>query len=411
MSKKTKTFITSAIILFILVLLGMWFFFSQKGPGEERPSSPFDFFGGIPLPGGGDIGSNPDNNILTGAIPARIPTLRQLSTTPTAGATVLIQKEGAVTTKTTVRFMERATGNIYDIDPFTLEKERVTNTTIPKVHEALWGEGGKVVLVRYLGEDLETIETFSARVRTNEVSGAGSLAGEFFPKNIKTISLSPDASRVFYMQNTTSGVVGITADLNGDNKKEVFSSPVTEWAAQWATDKEVILSTKPSSFATGYSYSLNLNTGLLTKILGGFRGLTVLGDSGANNILASASAGNEVLSFVYDLSKKSYSLVSGGILTDKCAWDKDIALYCGVPINSSPTTYPDEWYQGKISFRDAIVRISPETGAVFLLAEPEEQTGAPIDTTSLVLSEDGGYLVFINKNDSTLWGLDLNPED
>src|SRR3989344_4700588 len=61
---------------------------------------------------------------------------------------------------TAVRYVERATGNIYQTFLDKIEERKFSTTVIPKVHEAYFGNKGKSVIMRYLKIDDRTIETF-----------------------------------------------------------------------------------------------------------------------------------------------------------------------------------------------------------------------------------------------------------
>ena len=67
-------------------------------------------------------------------------------------------------------------------------------------------------------------------------------------------------------------------------------------------------------------------------------------------------------------------------------------------------TYPDSWYQGTVSFNDAIWKIDAGTGTTTKIT-----TGAEglIDATDLAITPDNSYLFVVNKIDGSLWSLDL----
>ncbi len=95
-------------------------------------------------------------------------------------------------------------------------------------------------------------------------------------------------------------------------------------------------------------------------------------------------------------------------LPEKCLWTKDsITLFCGAPNEIPEGMYPDSWYQGKVSFSDALWKINTETGALNILAIPEEDAREEIDLIDPMLSPDEHTLIFRNKKDSSLWSLQL----
>jgi len=63
------------------------------------------------------------------------------------------------------------------------------------------------------------------------------------------------------------------------------------------------------------------------------------------------------------------------------------------------------WYQGLVSFSDYFVKIDTNTGDYITIANSVDET--PVDAVSLILDKDEENLLFINKKDYTLWGLDV----
>jgi hypothetical protein len=96
-------------------------------------------------------------------------------------------------------------------------------------------------------------------------------------------------------------------------------------------------------------------------------------------------------------------------IADKCVWAPDDSMiYCGIPVDpSSDAAYPDDWYQGAVSFSDRIWKIDVASRYAQLALDFTEETDESLDATALALGPDGATLVFINKNDSSLWSYQL----
>lgn len=167
------------IILIIIIALGLigWGIFvfqSQRGTtgaGEEISIRDFFPFGRTP-----DTSETPTPTTQTPSqningssieIPEVIPALRKISEDPVAGA-FAFNESG----KTVIRFVDRATGHIFETDDTTLNIKRISNTTIPTVYEAFWISKNSVVL-RHLREDGETVESVILRMieEDNGLSG------------------------------------------------------------------------------------------------------------------------------------------------------------------------------------------------------------------------------------------------
>ena len=84
-------------------------------------------------------------------------------------------------------------------------------------------------------------------------------------------------------------------------------------------------------------------------------------------------------------------------------------MYCGFPKNLASGAYPDDWYQGKVSFDDNIKALDVNTLQIKNIEnfESGDKQGTEIDATNLMLSSNEKYLLFTNKNDLTLWMLEL----
>jgi hypothetical protein len=79
-----------------------------------------------------------------------------------------------------------------------------------------------------------------------------------------------------------------------------------------------------------------------------------------------------------------------------------------VPKSIDSNQYPDAWYQGEVSFSDAIWKIDPQTGNATLLVDPATVSGGEeIDGIKLALDSGENYLFFVNKKDSYLWEFSL----
>ena len=94
----------------------------------------------------------------------QIPRLYALVKTPIAGMTVL---KKSPKNNIIVRYMERATGHIYNVETAQIKTTRITKTTIPRVREALFSQDASFVVARYLDGSNEQIETFVGRSAEN----------------------------------------------------------------------------------------------------------------------------------------------------------------------------------------------------------------------------------------------------
>ncbi|MEI8269869.1 MAG: hypothetical protein WCG45_00710 [bacterium] len=310
---------------------------------------------------------------------------------------------------TALRYVEKATGNIYQTFADKIYELKFTTTIIPAVYDAYFGDNGSSVVMRYLKEDQNTIDSFAGTMPKEVLGGDTSsteLIGTFLPENIKDISVSPNNSSIFYLFENGNNAIGVTATPSGDKKNQIFSSPFTEWLSQWPNNRMITLTTKPSFSVPGFMYSIDPNVKKLNKILGDIKGLTTLTSPSGKLVLYN---NNNLSLRIYNTDTENSVSVGIKTMPEKCVWDKNSTIiYCAVPKYLPVSNYPDSWYQGEVSFSDDIWRLNVDNGSAVDIADPNSFTnGQDIDGIKLSLDEKGDYLFFVNKKDSYLWELQL----
>ncbi len=334
-----------------------------------------------------------------------------METLPNIGTTTVSTEKPKLEIVTAIRYVERSTGHIKEMFTDNNYEIAISNTTIPGIQEAFFGNKGNSVILRNLKDDSKTIQTFSGTLTPKKEGDTDSeLKGVFLPDNIPFLTTSLDTTRVFYgllFNNTYQGTV---AQFGGDKKNVVYNSAFTEWLPQWIGKSVVTLTTKATNVGLGYVYKLNIDLKKVEKILGGVPGMTTLLSPNEKMLLYSQSAGGSFSLNLFDITRKITAPLTNTTLPEKCVFTKrSDALYCGVPVTIPPGAYPDVWYQGLVSFSDSIWKIDPVSGLSQVIFDPIS-ISASVDLTKPVLSEKEDYLFFVNKNDETLWQLDLAPE-
>jgi len=348
-----------------------------------------------------------------------VPVAPAVPTTETLPTTTKKTKKVAPTSPPTefaeaLRYVAKATGNIYQTFVDKIEERKFSTTVIPKVYDAYFGNHGESVAMRYLKTDGNTIETFVGNL-PKELLGADTTAnneikGSFLPDNVEDISVSPDTSKIFYLfdsQNSSRGnMVGTILNFSNNKKVQIFDSPFTEWLSGWPNNNMITLSTKPSGEALGYMYTTDSAGNNLSKILGDINGLTTLASPSGKLILY---ADNNLSLGIYHTDTRNSDILSLKTLPEKCVWGQvSDVVYCAVPKLASAGEYPDTWYRGEVSFNDQLWKIDVKTGNATMIADSATIAGGEeIDGTKLTLDENENYLFFINKKDSFLWGLKL----
>ena len=338
--------------------------------------------------------------------------LFRISDTPVAGTVILSRG----TSTTIARYVDRATGHIYDVNLRTLEKTKVTNNTLPKIYEAYFRPDGNAVLLRSLKDDSDTVDNLSLTLTAPKATlastsspqatdGLYSVSSTAIRGDIGALAVG-SGNMLFYVLQDTKSIV--SSAFSGTGAKTLFTSPFTNWRLA-AAGNSLVAYTKASASASGYAYTLNTSSGALTKILGPLNGLVVIPNSSGNRVLYSYTEGNRTRLFAHNLQNKTASEISPATLAEKCVWSvRNVGiLFCGTPTNSLGTGEPDSWYRGATHFSDRVWLFDTNTDIAQVLVEPKQSFGVDIDVFEPKLSPNEDYLIFINKTNLSLWALRL----
>lgn len=447
----SKLVLTVFIILIVAGggFLGFYFYINKTTPLEQAPlektKPTFQGFDQTSLDSGpkdktdlgsfdGNTGPTEATTTSTPSVLAKEPQLRLISPQPIAGADFIIRevdnstssnsttsststkKVVAKSTKKTtpvefIRYVLRSTGNVLETSSSTATTTRITNTTLPKIHEAYFNVKGDGVIIRdIIGTD--SIRTRLLSLKTNPENATSTIlltTTSSFPDNITELAVSTDRSKIFYTKN--SGTRGTVTDFTGVSNIPTFTSTYREWLPQWIGTNTILLNTKPSSSALGYLYTLDTKTSAIKKVFGGVLGLTTLASTD-NKLLVYADTSNNTMDLnQYNLKDGSERKLFASTLPEKCVWGNKYPeiIYCAVPKSvPSQFNYPDDWYMGVAHFDDNIWRMNLKTGENKLVVNPARQVGLALDIKSMKMSKNDDYLIFEDKNTLSLWGLPLS---
>ena len=410
MNKRTLiTYTLAAIAVIILGALAGWYFFLRSQTTATTALNTARGFNAQTPTGGGfgttDTGISTSDSAgfgVSGNSAAPVST-----TTPPQLWHVTVIPVGGVgfatsTTGSKVRYVERATGYVFEANPTTSGLARLTNSLMPKIYEA-YIAGGNRILARYLTAD-GSISTFAGLVATATTSS--SLTGVSLPKNLLAVASDPATPQLFYLQREGSGVAGITAAWDGSKPKQVFSSALSDWRVWWLSDGRIVLTQKPADSLAGYAYTLK--AGVLTPLLGPLSGLSILPRTNSSALLYSTSSGGNLALFARMSATTTATRLAITTLADKCAWVPGTALiaYCAVPQTAAPTGFLDAWYRGEMHSADALWRVDVSTGQSQLIFTPA--TTVSLDVVNPVVDDTGAYIAFMNAADGSPWLLRLN---
>lgn len=413
MNKKILIIIGGVITLLILIGVG-WFFLRSKGGGTLSNG-----IGGFLFPSGSNDNTprqqNPNTNTgESGSIAEGVnfqteALLVKLSDAPVSGFTVFPRGSSTI-----VRYVERATGHLYEVDTALSQKNRVSNTTIPKVEDIAWGSKGNAFVLRYAKDG--AIQSFFATVSSTTATSTsdGNLAeltGDYLDPNIGSFLFSPKYDQTFFTKNDSDGIKAYIENAKKTSRNLVWQFGTTEWLFDWPMDDTITATTKAANGIPGYMLEINPKTKKEVTLLQNIPGLTTLTDSKTGWVLYGEANGQNNSLNVFDQRNKTTTSLISKTLPEKCVWtQKTIRIYCAIPKDTFNSVLPDDWYQGTVSFSDSIwLYDSREGWAMDVIADLENLAGEAIDVENPHISSDDTLLVFMNKKDLSLWALKLDP--
>ncbi len=394
---------------FIIIGIGIWVWFgfdskSNNDSGERTNGLPFgqsednqsqapetttDQF---PIPNTNEIENVPEEN---GSI--------KLSGEPVSGAVAFIRGSSTI-----VRYVEKATGHIYEFEKETNKKTRISNKTIPKIEIATWQNTGNSFVARSAKGGL--IESYFISIKPATSTSSDEyleIEERRLIDNISNINFS-STDLVFYTISSPFEIEGFVANADIQNASSVWKFGTTEWLADWVNNDKIFLNTKASNGVAGYLYSLDTKTGIFKPILSNVPALKTLANLDGNKILFSTSQKNSSELSVFNKDTSAIQRMPFVTFPEKCAWKTNIIIICSIPSVLPTNNMPDSWYQGLVSFSDEIWIYDTDTDASEQISNFKEEV-LEVDVINPIISPDNSLLVFTNKKDYTLWAMPMDP--
>ncbi len=209
-----------------------------------------------------------------------------ISIGPVAGFTVLqdVPNKGS----DTIRYVDRASGFVYEQAP-NASPLQISNIRLPNIYEAVFAEGGKSVLLRFLGDDSKTIGTYYVPIPEPDTTGVRVQAkGIFLPNNIGSLVVFSHGKKIAFTTVEKGSSIVRIANPNGSQPQMFFSYPFTDWLLL-ASDADLYLQTKAYSSFPGTLFSLTKND--YKKIISHVSGLTALVSPSGHYVLSATTGG------------------------------------------------------------------------------------------------------------------------
>ncbi len=393
------------IIAIVIVLVGVgvvaYFYFNNTASVVVAPTGSTSLpVAGQEVPLNTETTGVPDTTVVNApvTIPAR---LVKISAGPVVPGIVVVNKKATASSsrEVAVSYIERQSGNVYSYLVGAGTLTRTSNRTVPGIQSALWLPNVSLAFVRYLsGADFSAINSYAL-----PANGSG---GFFLSQNLSDIAVS--STSILTLASGVNGSVASLARTDGTQAKEIFTTPLSSLRIAFAGKNQYLVYTKASATLSGAAFLVD-STGRLSRVAGPKNGLVAKASPSGKWVLVSyASSGVMHMELINTATGESLPLPVATI-ADKCTWTADdSAIYCGIPVNpSSNRSYPDDWYQGAVSFADRIWKIQVSGRYAQLVLDFSKESDVALDAEALAIDPFNTVLVFINKNDGSLWSYSL----
>lgn len=403
---------TLIILATVIVLAGLgvvaYFYFFQGTAGIATAPSPTTSTNlpaagqGTPPSGGTTAAGNPSTTATAPSAPTPVTArLVKISAGPVVPGEAVISRvaNASSSPEAIVSFVERQSGNVFTYSTLTQTLTRTSNKTIPGIQSASWLPNASTTFVRYLsGDDFSTINTYAL-----PANGAN---GFFLPQNLAGIDISPTG--ILTLASGVNGSSVSVARLDGTHSSELFTTPLSSIRISFAGKNQYLVYTKPSGTLDGDAFLVD-GTGHFSRVAGPLSGLVALASPSGKWVIVSYVLNGAMQMELVNTTTSVTTSLPVATIADKCVWtNNDAAVYCGVPVSPSSTfNYPDDWYQGAVHFNDRIWKVDTAGRYAQLVLDFTAETKVSLDAESLAIDTLQTTLVFINKNDGSLWSYSL----
>jgi hypothetical protein len=405
-----RRYLIIAAIVIVILGLGVaayFYFFTGSAAVTVAPTG-----GNTSLPVAGN-GTSPSTgttssapSIATGTpIPVAVSSqLVKISAGPVVPGEIVLDEKPANASsspETVVNYIERQSGNVYSYVTGIQTLTRTSNKTIPGIELASWLPDGVIAFVRYLsGTDFSTINTYA--LSAND-SGSG---GFFLPQDLADIAVS--STSVLTLASGVNGSVASLEHTDGTHTVNIFTTPLSALRISFAGKSQYLAYTKPSGTLSGDAFLID-SAGHFSRVAGPLDGLVALASPSGKWMLVSYTLNAVMQMQLVNTTTGETVPLPVATIADKCAWTADeSAIYCGIPVDPpADALYPDDWYQGAVQFSDRIWKINVSGRYAQLVLDFSKAAGSSLDAEALSTDSANTVLVFINKNDGSLWSYSL----
>ena len=296
----------------------------------------------------------------------------------------------------TALFYKKDGGDLFEVDLDGKNLVQISNRTILGAFQVVWNPTKDAAALFYLDGDTK-----------QGVILSGTSTATVLPPEVNDFSWSPDGKTLAYLVPNENGSNLVIANADVSRASTVFTTPLVDTTILWVSDNVIAFHTAASRHADGAIFTYNRRTGAFKRIVGPFQGLMgAWSQDGTRLIETHRARGTETK----EISLRSASgeiLSAFPVLTtpQKCAWIAVEELYCAVPRAPIPAEWPDTYIRGEYHTSDLIALIDLDRKELF---EIWNDPNRDFDVTNLLVTPNKDYLMFIDRNNGTLWSWRLN---
>jgi len=315
-----------------------------------------------------------------------------------ASSTSTSSPEAVIKSPAKLRYAERGTGHVYEVDLGNNTETRISGTTVGKTIDAIFSSNGDyVALISENGDNTKT-----------NVYGLG------IGNKVKEL---PDNSyNVTFIDNSTVNYSliegGITSaysySFDKNNTTKLWDTALQDIDIIWTANGTYVVN-KPTPWLKSGIYRVS-NNGSLTRVVAPQYSLTAVINPDGNQILYRYfdTAQKIITSRLLDLAVDTNNISTLVAIPEKCTFIDNKALCAkSFALENNNRESLNNWYRGEIVSNDTLWQ-DRENGSAILLDKLSDLAGFDIDVINLTHSPDNKTLFFINKINDTLWTYHLN---
>ncbi|KKR21828.1 MAG: hypothetical protein UT50_C0003G0009 [Candidatus Moranbacteria bacterium GW2011_GWA2_39_41] len=381
MSLAKKIFLTSSIILLVILLLWGVYIISFQKPASLDSA----------------INTLSDTTAITDIVASKSPTI--LALTDEAIISPTLSADGNA-----IKYYSKATGKAFELNISNNTTRSISNRELVNLSSINWSSDRSRVISTFPIDSLSS-KFFYYDYTQNK--------GVQLKDNLDTVTWQSNNKIIYkYFNPKTKERTLNIADPDGSNWEKIINLTLKNISIA-AIPKTGLISfwSKPDSFNKTLLQSVPIFGGELKTIASEKFGADYLWSSDGNMLLESSvetSGGLKMQLGIMNNSGGEYKTLGIPTLVSKCAWSKNNKnIYYALPGSiPSDATMPNDYNTHKITTNDTFWMVNTTTGEKTRLVDLDKITQA-YDATNLFLNSDESMLFFLNKIDGKLYRISL----